>query len=104
MPRLIRLRDVDTYLGMDRNRFNKEVRPFVTEVPVGVQGVAFDRLELDQWVDAYKESCGRVASQNFGCIPSSSGASQQVRASSRGSRSRVTVGYSFTDAVKKMKT
>ena len=26
-PRLIRLRDAPAYLGMDRNRFNREVRP-----------------------------------------------------------------------------
>ncbi|WP_244887552.1 hypothetical protein [Rickettsiella grylli] len=26
-PRLIRLRDAPNYLGMDRNRFNNEVRP-----------------------------------------------------------------------------
>lgn len=34
---------------MDRNRFNAEVRPFVTELPIGTQGIAFDRLDLDQW-------------------------------------------------------
>ena len=26
-----------TYLGMDRNRFNAEVRGFITEIPIGVQ-------------------------------------------------------------------
>lgn len=26
-PRLIRLRDAPNYLGMDKNRFNKEVKP-----------------------------------------------------------------------------
>ena len=54
IPRLIRLRDVPRYLGMDRNRFNAEVRPFLTEIPIGKQGVAFDRLDLDAWVDQYK--------------------------------------------------
>ena len=44
-PRLIRLRDAPDYLGMDRNRFNREVRPALTEVRIGSQGVAFDRLE-----------------------------------------------------------
>lgn len=47
LPRLIRFRDAPTYLGMDRNRFNSEVRPDLTEVPIGSQGIAFDRLELD---------------------------------------------------------
>jgi predicted DNA-binding transcriptional regulator AlpA len=59
IPRLIRLRDAPFYLGMDRNRFNEEVRPFVTEIRVGVQGVAFDRLELDAWAEQYKARNGR---------------------------------------------
>jgi integrase len=44
---------------MDRNRFNSEVRPYLTEIPVGTQGIAFDRLELDAWVDHYKSCNGR---------------------------------------------
>jgi hypothetical protein len=47
LPRLIRIRDVPEYLGMDRNRFNAEVRPCLTAIPIGRQGIAFDRLELD---------------------------------------------------------
>lgn len=43
LPRLIRLRDVPAYLGMDRNRFNAEVRRHLTEIPIGDRGVAFDR-------------------------------------------------------------
>jgi hypothetical protein len=61
LPRLIRLRDAPHYLGMDRNRFNAEVRPYVTQVPVGKQGVGFDRLELDAWFDDYKSRNGRPA-------------------------------------------
>jgi hypothetical protein len=38
---------------MDRNRFNAEVRPYLTEVPIGKQGIGFDRLELDAWLDDY---------------------------------------------------
>jgi len=59
LPRLIRLRDAAHYLGMDRNRFNTEVRPFLTEVPIGRQGIAFDRLELDAWVEDYVSCNGR---------------------------------------------
>ena len=59
LPRLIRFRDAPRYLGMDRNRFNVEVRPHVTAVPIGRQGVAFDRLELDAWVDDYVARNGR---------------------------------------------
>jgi len=54
VPRLIRLRDAPFYLGMDRNRFNKEVRPQLQEIRIGEQGIAFDRLDLDLWVDQYK--------------------------------------------------
>jgi hypothetical protein len=46
-PRLIRHRDAPAYLGVDRNRFDNEVRPKLTEVPIGGRGIAFDRLELD---------------------------------------------------------
>jgi hypothetical protein len=44
---------------MNRNRFNEEVRPFIAEIPIGRQGVAFDRLELDSWVDEYIARNGR---------------------------------------------
>ena len=59
LPRLIRLRDIPSYLGMDRHLFNKEVRPFITEIPIGIQGIAFDRLDLDEWVDYYKSRSGQ---------------------------------------------
>ena len=42
LPRLVRLRDAPFYLGMDRNRFNAEVRPDLAEIPIGAQGIAFD--------------------------------------------------------------
>ena|SRR5208283_3268312 len=59
LPRLIRQRDAPGYLGMDPNRFNAEVRPYLVEIPIGRQGVAFDRLDLDAWVDQYKDRNGR---------------------------------------------
>ena len=59
LPRIIRLKDAPFYLGMDKNRFNKAVRPFLTEIPIGEQGIAFDRLEIDQWIDYYIECNGR---------------------------------------------
>ena len=62
LPRFIRFRDAPKYLGMDRNRFNKEVRPFIKEIPIGTQGIAFDRVDLDAWADYYKESKGRSVS------------------------------------------
>ena len=62
-PRLLRFRDAPRYLGMDRNRFNAEVRPHPTEIRIGRQGVAFDRLELDAWVDDYQACNGRPSRQ-----------------------------------------
>ncbi|HRK19794.1 MAG TPA: hypothetical protein PK970_12605 [Hyphomicrobiaceae bacterium] len=61
VPRIIRFRDAPAYLGMDRNRFNAEVRPHLTEVPIGAQGIGFDRLELDAWIEDYKSRNGRPA-------------------------------------------
>lgn len=58
-PRILRHRDVPRYLGMDRNRFDAEVRPHLTEIPIGSQGIGFDRLELDAWVDDYIARNGR---------------------------------------------
>ena len=55
MPRLIRLKDAPSYIGMDKNRFNCLVRPQLIEIPIGSQGIAFDRLDLDQWVDHYNK-------------------------------------------------
>jgi hypothetical protein len=60
LPRLIRLRDAAFYLGMDRNRFNNLVRPLLAEIPIGKQGIAFDRLDLDAWADDYIARNGRL--------------------------------------------
>ena len=62
-PRLIRLRDAPHYLGMDKNRFNRDVRPHVTVIPIGTQGIAFDRVDLDSWADHDKHRNGRPAAQ-----------------------------------------
>src|SRR5579862_6681557 len=63
VPRLLRLRDAPRYLGMDKNRFNREVRPSVTVIPIGTQGIAFDRLDLDAWADEHKRRNGCPAAQ-----------------------------------------
>lgn len=62
-PRLIRLRDAPNYLGMDKNRFNKEVKPCLSIVPIGKRGIAFDRLDLDAWVEHYKKCNDRPANK-----------------------------------------
>ncbi|KKL13158.1 hypothetical protein LCGC14_2528540, partial [marine sediment metagenome] len=42
-----------------RCRFNSKVRPHLTNIPIGQQGIAFDRLELDAWVEDYISRNGR---------------------------------------------
>lgn len=64
-PRLIRLRDAPKYLGMDRNRFNDEVRPFLITLKIGQQGIAFDRFDLDQWADNFKKHQGKPAQRTM---------------------------------------
>lgn len=66
LPRVIRLRDAPDYLGMDRNRFDREVRPSLIEIPIGSQGIGFDRLDLDAWFDDYKLGNGRQANRKGG--------------------------------------
>jgi hypothetical protein len=63
LPRFVRLRDAPDYLGMDRNRFNRIVRPQLIAIPIGKQGIAFDRLDLDDWADQYKSRNGRPAAE-----------------------------------------
>ena len=63
LPRFIRLRDAPSYLGMDKNRFNRQVRPLLAVIPIGTQGIAFDRLDLDSWADDYKSRNGYPAAQ-----------------------------------------
>ena len=68
-PKLIRLKEAPWYLGMDKNRFKAEVRPWLTEIPIGSQGIAFDRLDLDAWADQYKAANGRPGKQKGGKDP-----------------------------------
>lgn len=53
LPRILRYRTAPGYLGMCRAEFDKTVRPFVREFPIGARGVGFDRYELDEWADSY---------------------------------------------------
>jgi hypothetical protein len=39
LPRIIRFLDAPHYLGIDRNRFNAEVQPNLTEIPIGKRGI-----------------------------------------------------------------
>jgi hypothetical protein len=60
-PRFIRVMKAPGYLGMNRNYFNRVVRPYLTEIPISAQGVAVDRLELDGWAEDHKRRNGRPA-------------------------------------------
>lgn len=59
--RLIRHRDAPGYLGMDKNRFRREVKPYLVVIPIGKRGIAYDRIDLDAWADDYKRRNGRPA-------------------------------------------
>lgn len=59
-PRLIRVGQAPAYCGMSDRVFESDIRPFLTEIPVGVQGKAFDRHELDKVLDGYVAKYGRA--------------------------------------------
>jgi hypothetical protein len=101
LPRIVRFRDAPAYLGMDRNRFNAEVRPCLTEVPIGAQGIGFDRLELDAWVDDYIARNGRPARKGEAIWDA-----KPYRASSSetgsGTSTRKSVGGAFAKALEQV--
>jgi predicted DNA-binding transcriptional regulator AlpA len=49
--RLLRLAAAADYLSMSQRLFNAAVRPHVATIRLGPRAIAFDRLELDAWVD-----------------------------------------------------
>jgi hypothetical protein len=51
---------------MNKNVFNKLVRPCVRVVALGKRGIAFDRLELDAWAEEYCRCNGRPAPKKEG--------------------------------------
>jgi len=62
---------------MDKDRFNAEVRPCLVEIPIGKQGVAFDRLDLDAWADQYRDREGRPGAKVMKEIAQWDGLKQQ---------------------------
>ncbi len=64
--RVIRFKDAPRYLGMSRSVFNKTVRPYVTVFPIGTQGIGFDRLELDRWLEDHMQRNGCPAVNMMG--------------------------------------
>lgn len=64
-PRIIRAGQAPTYCGMGRELFAEQIRPFVSEIEMGKQGVGFDRLELDAALDEYISRRGRAPAQKW---------------------------------------
>ena len=64
-PRIIRAGQAPAYCGMGRDIFAKEIRPFVSEIDVGQQGIGFCRLELDAALDEYISRRGRAPAQKW---------------------------------------
>jgi hypothetical protein len=58
LQRFYRLKDAPKYLGMDKNTFNRDIRPELSVIRLG-KAVLFDRMELDAWADYTKSRCGR---------------------------------------------
>jgi hypothetical protein len=67
-PRLIRLKNAPKYLGTNINYFNRYIRPYLTEIRLSRQNVSFDRLDLDHWVEHYKNRNGMSRKQTEGDI------------------------------------
>ena len=59
LPRFLRPRIAAAYLAMNKNSFNRLVRPMVHAMPLGKRAIAYDRLELDVWVEEYCRCNGR---------------------------------------------
>ena len=58
IPIILRPKDVHFYCGMNRQRFNREVRKLLTIVPIGKTGIGFYREELDAWAENLKNTQG----------------------------------------------
>ena len=54
-PVIIRIKNAPFYCGMNRQRFNREVRPLLTAVPIGKAGIGFYRDEFDAWAAKFKK-------------------------------------------------
>ena len=53
-PKFVRLRDAPSFFAMDRNRFCAEIRPRLTQIRIGIQGIAFCINEMNEVAAAYK--------------------------------------------------
>lgn len=65
LRRLYRRKDVAAYVGTSLYTFDRLVRLYLTDIPIGEQGVAFDRLELDAWANHHKAANGSPPSKEI---------------------------------------
>ena len=102
-PRFIRLRDAAIFFGMDRNRFNAEVRPRLTEIRIGRQGIAFDILEMNAIADALKAEQGKPPQAKGGhrCLTRNHQGSYYAGTS--GTSTRGSAGADFAKVVKRLR-
>lgn len=97
IPRLLRMKDAPSYLGMDKNRFNTEVRPHLISIPIGTQGIAFDRLELDAWADDLISRIGKPVTNKLEKVS----CQRKSQASSKGASFGTSTKQSKVDAFAK---
>ena len=67
-PRVLRHKRAPAYLGMGERVFNQEIRPYVTEIHIGKRGIGYDRLDLDNAFDHYKNQNGRPGQKEGGIV------------------------------------
>jgi hypothetical protein len=63
-PRFVRQKNVPDFFGVTRGYFDKHLRPFLTEIPLGNKpqaGVVYDLYDLHALADIIKERNGRPA-------------------------------------------
>ena len=63
-PRFIRQKDVSEFFGVTRGFFDKHIRPFLIEIPLGdnpQSGIVYDSYDLHAHADIMKERNGRPA-------------------------------------------
>jgi hypothetical protein len=56
--------------SVNRNKFNADFRPYLTEIPLGRQALALDRVELDALISSHQEWSGGIACVSMSGRPS----------------------------------
>ena len=59
--RIFRAGEAPGYFGVNRNLFNSDFRPHLTELPMSSQAIGFDRYEMDELIDKILAAKGRPA-------------------------------------------